>query len=61
MKAKIDYKLYLVTDRDLLKDMDLCAAVEEAIKGGVTLVQLREKDVTTYEFYNIALDRKSVV
>lgn len=60
MKAKINYKLYLVTDRDLLKNKDLCTAVEEAIKGGVTLVQLREKNVTTTEFYNIAVNVKKV-
>ena len=40
---KIDYSVYLVTDRDILKGRDLCRAVEESILGGVTLVQLREK------------------
>ncbi|MBB6632245.1 thiamine phosphate synthase [Clostridium algidicarnis] len=60
MKTNIDYKLYLVTDRDLLKNTDLYTAVEEAIKGGVTLVQLREKDLTTLEFYNTALNIKKV-
>ncbi|WP_443660519.1 thiamine phosphate synthase [Clostridium algidicarnis] len=60
MKTNIDYKLYLVTDRDLLKNTDLYTAVEEAIKGGVTLVQLREKDITTLDFYNTALNIKKV-
>lgn len=60
MKTDVNYKLYLVTDRDLLKNTDLYAAVEEAIKGGVTLVQLREKDLTTLEFYNTALNIKKV-
>jgi thiamine-phosphate pyrophosphorylase len=44
VKSKLDYTLYLVTDRDVLKDKDLYLALEEAIKGGVTLVQLREKN-----------------
>ena len=60
MKNTVDYKLYLVTDRDILKDRDICAAVEEAIKGGVTVVQLREKNVSTLEFYNIAVKVKKV-
>lgn len=60
MKTDVNYKLYLVTDRDLLKNTDLYTAVEEAIKGGVTLVQLREKDLTTLEFYNTALNIKKV-
>jgi len=51
----IDYALYLVTDRGILRGRDIFQAVEDAIKGGVTLVQLREKDVSSLDFYNIAL------
>lgn len=60
MKNKVDYKLYLVTDRGLLGKRDICTAVEEAIKGGATLVQLREKNISTLEFYNIAVSVKKV-
>jgi len=60
MKNAVNYKLYLVTDRDILKDRDICAAVEEAIKGGVTVVQLREKSLSTLDFYNIAVEIKKV-
>ncbi|MBU3194906.1 thiamine phosphate synthase [Clostridium algidicarnis] len=60
MKTDVNYKLYLVTDRELLKNTDLYTAVEESIKGGVTLVQLREKNLTTLEFYNTALNIKKV-
>lgn len=59
-KSKINYKLYLVTNRDLLKNISLTEAVEEAIKGGTTLVQLREKNVSSLEFYNIAKSIKKV-
>ena len=39
-----DYlKLYLVTDRELSLDRSLEEVVSEAVKGGVTVVQLREK------------------
>ena len=54
MKSKINYSLYLITDRDMLVDTDIYAAVEDSIKGGATLVQLREKDISTLEFHNIA-------
>jgi thiamine-phosphate pyrophosphorylase len=57
---EIDYSLYLVTDRSFLKDKPLQQAVEEAILGGVTLVQLREKDASTREFYEIAKEVKKV-
>lgn len=60
MKSNIDYKLYLVTDREMLKNRDIFSAVEMAIKGGVTLIQLREKDITTEEFYKIALKLKVI-
>lgn len=51
----IDYSLYLVTDREILQGRSLLNAVEDAIKGGVTLLQLREKDASSREFYQIAL------
>lgn len=57
---KIDYSLYLVTDRSFLKDKSIKEAVEEAIKGGVTLVQVREKDASSRDFYNVALEIKQV-
>lgn len=60
MKNKIDYTLYLVTDRDILGDRDLEVAVEQAILGGVTVVQLREKDASSKEFYDIAMSLKKV-
>ncbi|HOJ10199.1 MAG TPA: thiamine phosphate synthase [Clostridiales bacterium] len=63
MKSKenfVDYSLYLVTERQMLRNISMEEAVEQAILGGVTLVQLREKDVTTLEFYNIAVKVKKI-
>lgn len=37
-----DYRLYLVTDEHL-DDEDLCRIVTQSVAGGVTMVQLREK------------------
>jgi len=56
----IDYSLYLVTDRSILKGRDIFKAAEDAIKGGVTLLQLREKDISTSNFYNLALKMKTL-
>jgi thiamine-phosphate pyrophosphorylase len=56
----IDYSLYLVTDRSFLNNKSIKDAVEEAIKGGVTIVQVREKDVSSREFYEVALEVKEI-
>jgi thiamine-phosphate pyrophosphorylase len=47
-------KLYLVTDRDLSLGRSLEEVVSEAVAGGVTIVQLREKDAPTGEFVDLA-------
>ncbi len=58
--ARVDYTLYLVTDRGILGGRDLFEAVEAAIRGGVTLLQLREKEASGREFYELALQMKRV-
>ena len=46
----IDYSLYLVTDRSLARGRASSDVVREAVTGGVTCVQLREKNCGTREF-----------
>ena len=55
----IDLSLYLVTDNsdDVEKFLN---TIEEAIKGGVSVVQIREKTADTLEFYNLALQVKEI-
>lgn len=60
MKPKIDYSIYLVTDRDLMSTETLEEAVEQSIKGGCTLVQLREKDCSSLDFYKTAVKVKEI-
>ena len=48
--------LYAVTDRTWLNGETLYKQVEEAIKGGVTFVQLREKNLDEKSFLNEALE-----
>ena len=59
-KPVIDYSLYLVTDRDLMSTPSLEQAVAEAIAGGCTLVQLREKKASSLEFYDTAVRIKQI-
>lgn len=53
-----DLSLYLVTDRSLSLGRPLEYVVEEAVKGGVTMVQLREKECSSKEFYLQAMALK---
>ena len=48
--------LYAVTDRSRLGEHTLAWAVEEALRGGVTLVQLREKGLDRAAFRSEALE-----
>ena len=59
-RKNIDYLLYLVTDRRWLGERRLAGAVEEAIEGGVTVVQLREKEIASRAFLETALAVKEV-
>ncbi len=60
MKAE-QLKLYLVTDRDLSLGRDLRWIVSEAVKGGVTMVQLREKHIDTKTFVELARELKQLL
>ncbi|SES70487.1 thiamine phosphate synthase [[Clostridium] polysaccharolyticum] len=59
-KAKVDYSVYLCTDRDLMSTSTLEEAVEKAILGGATLIQLREKACSAKEFYETAVSIKKI-
>lgn len=59
-KQTIDYTLYLVTDRDILRGRDFTACVAEALAGGASLLQLREKDLNSRDFYTAALALKDL-
>ncbi|KAL8388608.1 hypothetical protein RB595_009096 [Gaeumannomyces hyphopodioides] len=52
----VDYSLYLVTDSTpaILGGRDICAVVEQALRGGVTVVQYRDKTSDTRELVDVA-------
>ena len=49
-------RLYAVTDRSWLRGQTLFEQVEQALLGGVTLVQLREKELDEASFLREAVD-----
>ncbi|KAI7847074.1 Hydroxyethylthiazole kinase family-domain-containing protein [Circinella umbellata] len=57
----VDYSLYLVTDSSLVpQDLTFLGQIEKALEGGVTLVQLREKDLDTGPFIELAYKVKAL-
>lgn len=60
MKPRVDYTLYLCTDRELMSEDTLEKSVELAIQGGVSVVQLREKDCSGREFLQVAREVKQI-
>ncbi len=57
---KPDYSLYLVTDRMRMSTKTLGEAVEQAVIGGCTIVQLREKEILSLDFYVLASEMKKI-
>ena len=53
-------KIYLVTDEKSCKGKDFYSCIEEAIESGVKIVQLREKNLSSKDFYEKALKVKEI-
>jgi len=51
---KLDTTMYFITDSTNYSEEEFLYRVEEACKGGVTLIQLREKERTTREYLALA-------
>jgi thiamine-phosphate pyrophosphorylase len=56
---KVDFKLYLITDRHATK-LPLPQAIRLALQGGVRAVQLREKDLPVRELLALALELRTL-
>ena len=59
-KKDLDYSVYLVTDSRNTTEEEFLNIIEDAIKGGTTIVQLREKTASTKDFYQLALKVKEI-
>ena len=51
---KLDTTMYFITDSTNYSEEEFLRRVEEACKGGITLLQLREKKRTTREYLSLA-------
>ncbi len=60
MRKIINWELYLVTDRELSK-LPFHEMIKKAVKGGVTVIQLREKNLSTREFIEEAIEVKKII
>jgi len=56
-----DYSLYLVTDRSLSCGRSLVEVVSEAVAGGATCIQLREKNCSTRQFVEEGLALQKIL
>lgn len=53
-KSGVNWSLYLITDRRIAGNRHMVDIVRDAIQGGVTVVQFREKTATTHEMIDLA-------
>ena len=51
---QLDTRLYFITDSTFCGEAEFLSRVEKALTGGVTLLQLREKERSTREYLSIA-------
>ena len=57
----MDYSLYLVTDENISRGRSIIDIVRLAVKGGVTMVQLREKELSATQFIEKAKELKKIL
>ncbi len=54
VRASLDVSLYLVLDPTMIRHRSVELILEEAVRGGITLVQVREKECGQEEFLSLA-------
>ncbi len=56
MDAKVDFKLYVISDRAACAPKKLVLVLKQAVQAGLHALQLREKDLPPDELYRLAAD-----
>lgn len=59
-RLMVDFKLYLITDRTQAAGRELPAVVANALAGGVRSVQLRDKDLSTRQLFELAMQLRVI-
>lgn len=59
-KLPVSFNLYLITDRKQVMAGSLLDAVELALQGGIQAVQLREKDLSGRELFELAMEMRRI-
>jgi thiamine-phosphate pyrophosphorylase len=62
-RPRVSFRLYLITDRHVVKSGDLFSACEAALSAappGAVALQLREKDLPARELYQLALRLREI-
>lgn len=59
--SEIDYSLYLVFGSDFIKKEKMGIFLRKVALGGVTIVQLREKNISFNEYMSLSKDIKAVL
>jgi thiamine-phosphate pyrophosphorylase len=57
---RVDFSLYLITDRRQTRGRPLVSVIEDALRGGVRAVQIREKDLPPDEAYVLAAELRKI-
>jgi thiamine-phosphate pyrophosphorylase len=58
--VNIDYSLMYVTDERIIDDSAFFSILENSLKGGASIIQLREKTLDTRSFYKRAVEAKKL-
>jgi thiamine-phosphate pyrophosphorylase len=58
--SNVDFRLLLVTDRQVIADGELSDRIRSAAEAGVRAVQLREKDLSARELFELAVQLKRI-
>lgn len=59
-KREYKHSMYLITDESSCLGKNIYECVEESIRGGANLIQLREKNMPTRDFFNRAVKLKEI-
>ncbi len=58
--GEIDFRVYLITDRHQAKRGGLLEVLEEALESGIGAIQLREKDMTGRDLFQLASEARKL-